>query len=148
MPRACVPALALEQGLGSLARSLHPPHPAAPEWPLEKQTMGDEGNMDAKKLTGALLALALTASIVATAEAETLAMIEIGLVGMLYVLRRRRQTAKDLPRPRSVLNALPSSAHRAPASLRVTASHRVPASHSAHASARAPTMAAAPTRHR
>lgn len=46
--------------------------------------------MDAKKLTGGLVAVALTAPIIATAQPGTLALIEIGLIGLLYVLRRRR----------------------------------------------------------
>ena len=50
--------------------------------------------MDAKKLTGVLIAAVLTASIAATAEPGTLAFIELGLIGALYVLRRRRLTVK------------------------------------------------------
>ena len=46
--------------------------------------------MDAKKLTGTVIAVVLTVPVSASAEPGTLALIEIGLIGMLYVLRRRR----------------------------------------------------------
>jgi hypothetical protein len=46
--------------------------------------------MDAKKLTGLLIAVALALPIIATAQPETLAVIDIGLIGLLYVVRRRR----------------------------------------------------------
>jgi hypothetical protein len=49
-----------------------------------------KGNMDAMKLTGIVVAVVLTVPIVANAEPGTLALIEIGLVGVLYMLRRRR----------------------------------------------------------
>ena len=62
--------------------------------PQKSKTMGDEGNVDAKKLTGVLVAAVLTVTIAATAEQDTLALIDIGLVGLLYILRRRRLTLK------------------------------------------------------
>lgn len=46
--------------------------------------------MDAMKLTGMVVAVVLTVPVVANAEPGTLALIEMGLVGALYVLRRRR----------------------------------------------------------
>jgi hypothetical protein len=46
--------------------------------------------MDAMKLTGMVVAVVLTVPIAAIAETGTLALIEIGLVGALYMLRRRR----------------------------------------------------------
>jgi hypothetical protein len=52
-----------------------------------------EGNMDAKKFTGLLVAVALTVQIIATAPPGTLALIEIGLLGLLYAVRRRRAAA-------------------------------------------------------
>ncbi len=47
-------------------------------------------NMDAKKLTGMMVAVLIAVPIVAAASPEILAWIEIGLVGLLYVVRRRR----------------------------------------------------------
>jgi hypothetical protein len=47
--------------------------------------------MDAKKLAGLAMAVALAVWIIVTAPPGTLAMIEVGLIGLLYVLRRRRQ---------------------------------------------------------
>lgn len=61
--------------------------------------------MDAKKLTGVLIAAGLTMSIAATAEPGTLALIEIGLVGALYVLRRRRLTVKASRDPLGIMRA-------------------------------------------
>jgi len=46
--------------------------------------------MDTKKLTAVLVATVLTVPIIATAEPGTLALIEVGLVGLLCVLRKRR----------------------------------------------------------
>lgn len=59
------------------------------EWDIE----GDF--MDVKKLAGALLAFALAIPIIATAPPETLALVDVGLIGVLYLLRRRRLTSAD-----------------------------------------------------
>ena len=61
--------------------------------------------MDAKKLTGVLVATVLTVSIATTAEAGTLALIEIGLVGLLFVLRRRRLTMTTSRAPLGMMRA-------------------------------------------
>ena len=46
--------------------------------------------MDAKKLTGVMIAVVLAVPIIATARPGTLALVDIGLIGLLYVVRRRR----------------------------------------------------------
>ena len=46
--------------------------------------------MDAKKLGGLMIALVVIVPIIATAPPGTLAWLECGLVGLLYVMRRRR----------------------------------------------------------
>ena len=46
--------------------------------------------MDAKKLTGVLIAVVLAVLIIATARPGTLAWVDVGLIGLLYVVRRRR----------------------------------------------------------
>jgi hypothetical protein len=46
--------------------------------------------MDGKKLTGVLIAFTLAALIIATAPPGTLALVDVGLIGLLYFLRRRR----------------------------------------------------------
>jgi len=46
--------------------------------------------MDAKKLTGVMLAFLLAISIIATAPPGLLALIDVALIGALYVIRRRR----------------------------------------------------------
>jgi len=48
--------------------------------------------MDVKKLAGLVLALGLAAVIIKNATPGALAMIEVGLVGLLYFIRRRRPT--------------------------------------------------------
>lgn len=48
--------------------------------------------MDAKKFTGLLVAVVLAVPIIATAPPGTLALMEIGLVGLFCVMRRRRST--------------------------------------------------------
>ena len=48
--------------------------------------------MDAKKLTGVLMAMVLAAPIIATAPPAALALIDVALIGALYVIRRRRLT--------------------------------------------------------
>ena len=56
-----------------------------------KQNDGElEGTMDAKKLGGLMIALVVIVPIIATAPPGTLAWLECGLVGLLYVMRRRR----------------------------------------------------------
>jgi hypothetical protein len=52
--------------------------------------------MDAKKITGILMAAALTALVAALAPAGTLALMEVGLVGLFYVVRRRRTSFEAL----------------------------------------------------
>ena len=51
-----------------------------------------KGKMDAKKLTGALVAVVLAVPILVNATPATLAVIEVGLIGVLYAIRRRRVT--------------------------------------------------------
>ena len=46
--------------------------------------------MDVKKIAGLLLAVLLVVPLIATAAPGTLALIDVGLVGLLYVMRRRR----------------------------------------------------------
>jgi hypothetical protein len=46
--------------------------------------------MDAKKLSGVLIACALAVSIIAAAPPAALAMLDVALIGALYVIRRRR----------------------------------------------------------
>jgi hypothetical protein len=46
--------------------------------------------MDAKKLMGMLVAVALVVPLIANAQTGTLAWIDVGLIGALYVIRRRR----------------------------------------------------------
>ena len=46
--------------------------------------------MDAKKVSGVLAAAVVAVTIIATASAETLMLIEAGLIGLLYGIRRRR----------------------------------------------------------
>ena len=60
-----------------------------------KNDWGIEDNMDAKKLTGVLIAFVLAISIIATAPSGVLALIDVALIGALYVIRRRR-ASKDL----------------------------------------------------
>jgi hypothetical protein len=47
--------------------------------------------MDAKKLSGALIAVVLTVPIIATAPPSALALLDVALIGALYVVRRRRR---------------------------------------------------------
>ena len=61
--------------------------------PAKKTNDGrSKGNMDAKKFTGLLVAVVLAVPIIATAPPGTLALMEIGLVGLFCVMRRRRST--------------------------------------------------------
>ena len=46
--------------------------------------------MDAKKLAGILIAFLIAAPIVATANPGTLGVVDIALIGLLYIIRRRR----------------------------------------------------------
>jgi hypothetical protein len=50
--------------------------------------------MDAKKLSGVLLAFVLAVSIIATAPPAMLALIDVALIGALYAIRRRRTTTR------------------------------------------------------
>ena len=52
--------------------------------------------MDAKKVVGTLVSGVLAVLVVATAPAEALAWIEVGLVGSLYVVRRRRMNGRAM----------------------------------------------------
>jgi hypothetical protein len=49
-----------------------------------------KGTMDVKKFAGLLLALVLAVPFIATAPQGTLALVDIGLIGLLFVVRRRR----------------------------------------------------------
>jgi hypothetical protein len=49
-----------------------------------------EGNMDAKKLTGMLVAVLVVVPILATAPPSTLALVEAALIGLLFGVRRQR----------------------------------------------------------
>jgi hypothetical protein len=70
--------------------------------PREDEELGDlKGNMDAKKLTGMLIVVVLAVPIIATAPSGTLALIDAGLIGLLYVIRRRRLTPATAPFPGS-----------------------------------------------
>ncbi len=69
--------------------------------------------MDAKKLAGVLIAIALAVPIIATASPGTLGLIDIGLIGLLYFVRRRRSAAKPsragrLMQPRPAAFARPA----------------------------------------
>lgn len=46
--------------------------------------------MDVKKLAGLLMAFVLAVPIISTAPPGTLALVDFGLIGLLYVIRRRR----------------------------------------------------------
>ena len=48
--------------------------------------------MDAKTITGVMMAAALTALVATLAPAGTLALMEVALVGLFYVVRRRRMS--------------------------------------------------------
>lgn len=49
-----------------------------------------KGNMDAKKVSAMLVAGVIAVLIIATASPETLVLIEFGLIGLLFGIRRRR----------------------------------------------------------
>ena len=66
-----------------------------------KKTESDE-TMDAKKLAGMLLAAGLSALVAMNASPGVLAMIDVGLIGLLYVLRTRRQPEASRPIRRAV----------------------------------------------
>ena len=57
---------------------------------VEKRTLRMEGIMDAKKLTGMLVAVLIVVPILATAPPSTLALVEAALIGLLFGIRRRR----------------------------------------------------------
>ena len=46
--------------------------------------------MDAKKLAACLIALLIASALIANANPGTLGVVDIGLVGLLYIIRRRR----------------------------------------------------------
>jgi hypothetical protein len=48
--------------------------------------------MDAKKLSGVLIAAVLAVPIIASAPPAVLALLDVALLGALYVIRRRRLT--------------------------------------------------------
>jgi hypothetical protein len=54
------------------------------------EMMGRKGIMDAKKLTGLLIAVVIVVPIVAHAGPGTLGLIDVGLIGLLYCIRRQR----------------------------------------------------------
>jgi hypothetical protein len=58
--------------------------------------------MDVKKLAGLVMAFGLVVMISMTAAPGTLAMIEVGLIGLLYFIRRRRPSEMS-PRMRKAL---------------------------------------------
>lgn len=62
----------------------------------EDEMMGSKGIMDAKKLAGLLIAVAIAAPIVAHAGPGTLGLIDVGLIGLLYCIRRRRATYRPM----------------------------------------------------
>ena len=49
--------------------------------------------MDAKKLTGVLIACLLAVLIIATAPPSVLALIDVALIAALYIIRRRRPSS-------------------------------------------------------
>ncbi|MEP7247642.1 MAG: hypothetical protein ABI885_28700 [Gammaproteobacteria bacterium] len=49
--------------------------------------------MDVKNFAGMLIALVLTVGLIATGSPGTLALLDVGLIGLLYVLRQRRSGA-------------------------------------------------------
>jgi len=58
--------------------------------PVEKRTLGMEGNMDAKKITGMLVAVLIAVPLIATAPPGTLALLDVALIGLLFGIRRQR----------------------------------------------------------
>jgi hypothetical protein len=52
--------------------------------------------MDTKSFAGVLIVVGLAALIIATAQAGTLAWIDVALVGLLYGIRRRRITVEAM----------------------------------------------------
>jgi hypothetical protein len=50
--------------------------------------------MDVKKVTAVLIAVVLAVLIIATAPPGTLALVDVGLIGLLYIVRRRRVVVK------------------------------------------------------
>jgi hypothetical protein len=46
--------------------------------------------MDAKKLAGFLVTLLIASALIANANPGTLGVVDIGLIGLLYIIRRRR----------------------------------------------------------
>jgi hypothetical protein len=54
------------------------------------KTKGRKGNMDAKKLTAMLIGVLLAVPVLTAASQGTLAVIDVALIGLLYIVRRRR----------------------------------------------------------
>jgi xanthosine utilization system XapX-like protein len=59
--------------------------------------------MDVKKLAGMLIAFSLAVLIIRTAAPGTLAVIDVGLIGLLYVIRSQRTPEKTSTRIRKAL---------------------------------------------
>ena len=59
--------------------------------------------MDVKKLAGVLIAFSLAVLIIRTATPGTLAVIDVGLIGLLYVIRSRRTSENISARVRKEL---------------------------------------------
>ena len=53
--------------------------------------------MDVTKLAGVIIALAVAVPVITVAPPGTLALIDVGLIGLLYVIRKRR--AHPSPQP-------------------------------------------------
>lgn len=64
--------------------------------------LGTMENMDATKLTGVLMSAGLTTLVIMTASPSTLALLDLALIGALYVIRIRRQQ-QSAYRPRKKL---------------------------------------------
>jgi F0F1-type ATP synthase assembly protein I len=70
---------------------LHPANQGTRTRPAKKDERREmKVNMDAKKVSGVLVAVVIGVPVIAMASAETLALIEAGLIGLLFGIRRRR----------------------------------------------------------
>jgi hypothetical protein len=86
-----------EQGLARVARGLQTVKQGALTRPDKNdEAMGDEGTMDAMKVTGVLIAVVLAGCVVKAAPEGALAWIDVALVGLLYVVRQRRLNVEVL----------------------------------------------------
>ena len=61
--------------------------------------------MDVKKFSGLMIAAGLAVPVIMIAPPGLLALIEVGLIGALYVLRRRRQPAMPAGMQQELLRA-------------------------------------------